>query len=343
MNETTLAIPWEPLEPGPVGEYIAVVDEDEAGNRVHDPVDLDRPEILAQNGLPPSDGDPQFRQQMVYAVAMHTIRNFERALGRAVHWAPRFTLTGRKEPRWVYDKRLELYPHYLQQANAYYSMEKHGLMFGYFSSQPKSPFPGTTVFSCLSQDVISHELMHALLMGMRIDLRVGDHPDVAAFHEAFSDIVALLQHFSPSDVLRHQIASIRGRLDERSSLGAVALQFGQAIGKVDGLRNALGFTGADKHWHPRVPDPKVYSRSSRAIKKCHDRGDVLVGAVFEAFKKIYESRVTDLRRIASKGTGILPQGTLHPDLVNRFRARGIAVGTTVARTLSARTRLYSAG
>ncbi len=52
-------------------------------SRLHPPVDLDRTELLAQDGLPPSDGNPQFRQQMVYAVTMRTIRNFERALGRS--------------------------------------------------------------------------------------------------------------------------------------------------------------------------------------------------------------------------------------------------------------------
>src|SRR6185369_1156835 len=39
---------------------------------------------------------------------------------------------------------------------------------------------------------------------------------------------------------------------------------------------------------------------------------------FEAFLNIYKSRVADLLRIASNGSGILPQGELHPDLVDRL-------------------------
>ena len=35
LNEMTLAIPWEPLEPGPSGEYVQIIDEDEHGRRVH--------------------------------------------------------------------------------------------------------------------------------------------------------------------------------------------------------------------------------------------------------------------------------------------------------------------
>src|ERR1700746_2296926 len=37
INETTLSIPWEEnLEPGPVGEYLEVVDVDPASNRLYD-------------------------------------------------------------------------------------------------------------------------------------------------------------------------------------------------------------------------------------------------------------------------------------------------------------------
>jgi hypothetical protein len=304
MNETTLRVPWEELRPGPAGEYIVVVDEDEAGTTLHPPVDLDLPEVLADNGLPPSDGNPQFRQQMVYAVAMRTIKNFERALGRVVHWPP----TNNK-----YRGQLEVYPHFMENPNAYY-MPDGGIHFGYFESGPEAALPGTIVFTCLSQDVIAHQITHALLVGLHVAFETGSNPDVVALHEGFADLIALFQHFSESDVLREQIGAIRGNLEERSLLGAVAPQFGQAIGQPDGLRNALGFTDQQGRWHPRRPDPKLYATEAEP----HARGDLLVGAVFEAFKKIYESRVADLRRIATHGTGLLPQGYLHPDLVNRF-------------------------
>ena len=307
MNETTLRIPWEELEPGPSGEYIVVVDRDQSGTTLNPPVDLDLPGALAQDGLPPSDGSPQFRQQMVYAVAMRTIKNFERALGRAVHWPPK----GKSKLK--YRRQLELYPHFMDDANAYYQPDG-GIHFGYFESGPASPFPGTIVFSCLSQDVIAHQVTHAILMGLNIEFKLGANDDVAALHEGFADLIALFQHFSESDVLREQIGAIRGDLEERSQLGAVAPQFGQAIGQPDGLRNALGFTDAEGTWHPRRPDPKLYETDLED----HARGDLLVGAVFAAFKKIYESRVADLRRIATHGSGVLPQGYLHPDLVNRF-------------------------
>src|SRR5690606_24411071 len=114
--------------------------------------------ILAQNGLAPSEGNPQFHQQMVYAVAMTTIHNFERALGRRAFWAERWELDRDAEDRFV--QQLRIYPHALRDANAYYSRDKLALLFGYFpatSDRSSGLYPGGLVFTCLSHDVIAHE------------------------------------------------------------------------------------------------------------------------------------------------------------------------------------------
>ena len=74
--------------PGPVGDYLEVVDVDPASDCAYAPVDLNHPFVLAQDGLPRSEGNPQFHQQMVYAVAMKTISHFEEALGRPIFWSP---------------------------------------------------------------------------------------------------------------------------------------------------------------------------------------------------------------------------------------------------------------
>src|SRR5204863_4438132 len=80
------------------------------------------------------------------------------------------------------------------------------------------------------------------------------------------------------------------------------------------LRDALGREDDAGVWKPAAPDPRALDKQMEP----HDRGAVLVAAVFDAFLSIYKSRVTDLLRIASNGTGVLPQGELHPDLVNRL-------------------------
>src|ERR1700730_12705959 len=66
ISEITLTIAWErDLQPGPVGEYIEVIDVDPASGVVYKPIDLNDPRLLAQNGLAPSESNPQFHQQMV--------------------------------------------------------------------------------------------------------------------------------------------------------------------------------------------------------------------------------------------------------------------------------------
>jgi hypothetical protein len=141
------------------------------------------------------------------------------------------------------------------------------------------------------------------------------NPDVLAFHEAFADLVALFQHFSLAGVLRHQIAMTRGDLASQNRLGELAQQFGQALGKRGALRSAIGETDETTGgWKPREPDPSDYQH----VLEPHARGAILVAAVFDAFLTIYKARVADLLRIASEGTGVLPAGQLHPDLVNRL-------------------------
>ncbi len=58
INGITYKVGLENLTPGPVGEYIEVVDYDPSCDCFYSPVDLDDPYILAQGGLDPSEGNP---------------------------------------------------------------------------------------------------------------------------------------------------------------------------------------------------------------------------------------------------------------------------------------------
>ncbi|NII24380.1 hypothetical protein HB364_04790 [Pseudoflavitalea sp. X16] len=315
INNIVYKVPWEPLQPGPVGEYIEVVDFDPASGCFYKPVNLDDPYTLAQDGLEPAESNPQFHQQMVYAVSMITIKNFERALGRRILWSPYRDKSGYSAG---YVQRLRIYPHALREANAYYSPQKKALLFGYFSAAPDTPsllMPGGTVFTCLSHDIIAHEITHALLDGMHRRYIEATHPDSLAFHEAFADIVALFQHFTFPEVLKDQIARTRGDLASQNLLGQLAQEFGKAIGHYGSLRDALGkMNDKTGKWEPHVPDPADYQR----IIEPHERGSILVATIFDMFSNIYRRRVADLLRIATGGTGMLSPGSLHPDLVNRM-------------------------
>lgn len=305
VNEVALKIRWEPLKEGPSGEYIAV-EEQNAGSS-YSPVDLNDPRLLAQDGWAPSEGNPQFHEQMVYAVAMKTIEHFEYALGRPVLWRPRSD---------SFVGRLTVRPHAFNQANAYYSPREVSLLFGYFeasSDDPGDHMPGSRVFTCLSHDIIAHETTHAVLDGMHRSFNEPTNPDVLALHEAFADIVALMQHFTIPEILESEIGRTRGDIETESMLGSLAIQFGRATGSRSALRNAIG-AFEDGRWRRFVPDPADYKKRLTP----HGRGAVLVAAVFDAFIAIYKERIADLLRIYTGGTGVLPQGALHPDLTRRL-------------------------
>lgn len=318
INEIVYRVPWEDeLLRGPIGEYLEVIDFDPASECFYEPVNLNEAYLVAQDGLTPSEGNPKFHQQMVYAVAMTTIRNFELALGRKAQWRSHTLGSGDSE-REGFVQRLRIYPHAMREANAYYSPSKKALLFGYFPAtthQPGLHLAGGTVFTCLSHDIIAHETTHALLDGLHRRFIELTNPDALAFHEAFSDIVALFQHFTFPEVLRHQIAKTRGDLNSANLLGQLAQEFGVAIGNYGSLRDAIGKVDPDTgKWQALKPDPQEYHTTFEP----HARGSILVAAIFDAFTAIYNIRVADLLRIATGGTGVLPSGALHPDLVMRL-------------------------
>jgi len=315
INEITISLPWEKhLKQGPVDDYLEVVDYDPASQAFYAPVNLNDPDLLAQDGLPPMLSNPQFHQQMVYGVVRTTIRHFEKALGRRALWSPRKNDQGEYE----YVDHLRVYPHALREANAYYSPEKKALLFGYFPASTTSPgmnLPGGIVFTCLSHDIVAHETTHALIDGLHRRFIEPSNVDVWALHEALADLVALFQHFTYPEVLRGQIAQTRGDLESQNLLGELAFQFGQAIGNYGALRSAIWKIDPEtKKPVPVEPDPKALRQTTEP----HARGAILVAAVFDAFLTVYKRRIADLLRIASGGTGILAPGALHPDLVERL-------------------------
>ena len=315
INDIVYRIPWEELTPGPSGEYVEVIDYDPTVKKFYLPVNLDEPFALVQDGLDPSEGDPRFHQQMVYAASMLTIKNFEKALGRKILWACQRVLDERYE---LYVPKIRIYPHAMREPNAYYSPVKKALLFGYFSAAPVDEtlsMPDSLVFTCLSHDIIAHETTHAILDGIHSNFNEATNVDMLAFHEAFSDIIALFQHFTFPQVLEHQIAKTRGDLTTQNLLGQLAQQFGTAIGNYGSLRDAIGKVDPETGvWKLNQPSASDYKR----VTEPHARGSILVAAVFEAFTSIYKSRIGDLMRIASGGTGILQQGALPPDLVKRL-------------------------
>lgn len=314
----TIDIPNETnLQKGPIGERIEVVDYDGVNKVFYASVNLADEAILMQNGLEPTESDPRFHQQMVYAVAMKVLENFDIALGRKLYFRFR--------------RKLRIFPHAFHGANAFYDPDLKAVLFGYFRADEQNPgpnIPGQTVFTCLSQDIIAHEMTHAVVDRLRPYFIEPTNRDVAAFHEGFSDIVAIFQHFTFPSILREHIQETRGNLHSPNNLIMLASEFGYATGQGHALRSALD--SESKNSKPEeyaktnsnssnsneipLPDKTLY----QTVTEPHERGSILVAAVFDAFFQTYQARIKDLIRIATNGTGNLPDGDLHPDLVNRI-------------------------
>ncbi len=269
---------------------------------VHDvwyrPVDLNDPAILAQSGLTPSESDPRTHQQVVYAVAMSVIERFERFGGR------RF--------RWRGGRELRIVPHAFEDRNAFFDPERRAVLFGYYRADERDPganLPGQVMFTCLSVDVVAHEVTHAIVHRIRKYFSEATNPDVFAWHEAFADLVALFHHFLFPEVVSEAVANSRGELKKGSALLDLALEFGESTGRGAALRSALG--------SPRTP--KQFLNATEP----HERGSCFVAAVFDAYLDTYIDQISDLRRIATGGTGVLPPGALPPDLVKRVTVEAI--------------------
>jgi len=302
QNRITIDVTNEDLSQGPQGSRVAVIDYDGANKCYYTPINLNDPALLMQDGLDPTEADPRFHQQMVYAVTMKVIENFEWALGRRIYFHRR--------------RKLRILPHAFQGANAFFDPKLRAVLFGYFRADTTNPgpnLPGQTVFTCLSHDIIAHEVTHALVHRLRPYFMEPTNRDVAAFHEGFADIVAIFQHFSLQEILRGVIQETRSDLRSPGPLVDLASEFGYATGSGQALRSAVD--------PDHKPDPTLY----QTVFEPHERGSILVAAVFDAFFTIYQRRIADLVRIATGGTGTLPEGNLHPDLVNR-------IATEAART-----------
>ncbi|HEX7150301.1 MAG TPA: hypothetical protein VF618_02350 [Thermoanaerobaculia bacterium] len=287
-------IPAEKLEPGPVGYRVEVIDFDATTDTLYTPA---RKADLDQWAKGPDRGrgdrlvrNPEFHRHNVYALVMKTLGRFELALGRRIGWG--------------FDgHQLKVAPHAFSEANAFYSDQLTGLLFGYFPGAN-----GDTVFTCLSHDVIVHETTHALVDGLRERYREPSSADQAAFHEGFADVVALLSVFSLPAVIEQTIDRSRGdapletkllsreALRESMILG-LAEQIGAELDIADGkpLPSLDVVRGAAlRHSLRELPPDRRYYLEEAEFREEHRRGEILVAAMLTAFVEMWSRRLVAL-------------------------------------------------
>jgi hypothetical protein len=295
-----VAVPWEDLEPGPVGARVHLVDYDAATQTLYKPV------AVAEGDFEPPESDaailadPAFHALNAYALVMRTLGRFEYALGRRVAWG-------------FAAHQLKVVPHAFEEMNAFYSREAQSLLFGYY------PRDGGLTFMCLSHDIVVHETTHALLDGLRWRFMRPSSPDQAAFHEAFADIVALLSVFALADIIEYLVGgegrADRGRIAKQHT-SADALKDSVLLGLADEMDAETG--GARVNALRRSvliePDDRILDDARVEFREPHRRGEVLVAAVMRTFVDVWTRRLEslgtidrhylDLGRVAEEGAAV---------------------------------------
>lgn len=134
------------------------------------------------------------------------------------------------------------FPVYLvaaQALNAIYRRQD-GLLF--YSDTVK----GIDIYTCESADIVCHELGHAILDAVKPQLYDAASKEVAAFHEAFGDVSAILCAFQLPRLRGQVLEETKGQLNTSSRLSRLAEQLGWAKRQTspgsaddDCLRNAV--------------------------------------------------------------------------------------------------------
>ena len=294
-------VPAEDLALGPTGYRLKVVDFDATQNVAYQNVER----YQAPDGAyidpfaPPPEkkrtpaamrkyeqrllSNPNFHAQNTYAIAMRTLARFEYALGRRVAWG-------------FNGHQLHIAPHAFDEANAFYSEEDRGLLFGYFTGRS-----GGIVHTSLSHDIIAHETVHALLDGLRDRLTDPSGPDQAAFHEGFADVVALLSIFALPEVVAAGLSRTPAKPDKKGIRFISAAKL-----KMDALRKSI-VTGLAEEMGQELQDMRgdalrrsVEIEPDKALlddpeyDEAHTRGEVLVAAVMRTFLSIWIERIEAL-------------------------------------------------
>ncbi len=287
----TAQITAEPLMDGPCGARIKVVDYDASRDRLYLPMKGGYQQ--GKECLDPFAGknparfldDPRFHQQNVYAIAMRTLGVFESALGRRTC----FGFQGHQ---------LHIAPHAFAGPNAYYQRENRCLCFGYF------PGPdGQVVQTCLSHDVVAHEMTHALLDGLRPRFIDPSSPAQAGFHEGVADVVALLSVLSDRAIveqvlIRRKVLRDRRALIATSELTASALKASTLLGLAEQVGTSIpnGAATALRRSVELKASPRWLQDPD--CEEPHRRGEILGAAVMDAFLAVWVARVASLGTVS---------------------------------------------
>jgi hypothetical protein len=276
---------------GPVSTTVAVLDFDPKSGALSSGVrwrpgpdgkagsyDIARPLLPGDSSV-----DPSAAAVSVFGAVHKTIQMFEEkdALGRPVKWA-------------FGAPQLLIVPRAGEWANAYYERETHSVQLFHFLAPNEQQ-----VFTCHSQDIVAHEVAHAVLDGIAPDLYSAVTPQALAIHEAVADMAALLCSLRCRELTRRVLDQTGGDIRRSSVFAGLAGQFAAGLGQGSPfLRNLDN----DRSLCPGAASERSVDRSEP-----HALSEVLTGALYRTLQVVYaqlrkEYETTDVaaERFASR-------------------------------------------
>jgi hypothetical protein len=231
--------------------------------------------------------------------------------------------------------------------NAFYSRSAKSLKFGDFV-RPGS-VPAIRDFTCRSFDIVAHETGHAILDALKPGwLNFSAPPQTGGLHESFGDLCAIFLALSQFDQVEAVIAQTKSNLHDKTFLSDLAEQFGLALGRPNGLRNAdndlkLSETGTEVHAISQVFTGGIYDiladifnfEKNTALKDdakvLYDCGQYLFGLILRAIVAAPANAATYadvvnqmLIKCAADGKPIQYRNFIR----NRFTVRQVVVSPT---------------
>lgn len=202
-------------------------------------------------------------------------------LAKSIQSAQKVISLSRKPlPKWAVVKTLDVFPRAGKKLNAFYN--RRALKFFYY------PVGKKTVFTSESTDIVAHEFGHALLDTMRPDFWSVQSLEIWSFHEAFSDITAMLAVMNFDEVLQKALKQTKNNLRSSNVISRLAEEVGKAVfGKKHlYLRDAVNnFKYTNPKKLPKeAPDNKLAA-------ECHSFGRIFLGAWYEMMLGIFEKEM----------------------------------------------------
>ena len=189
--------------------------------------------------------------------------------------------------KWAATEFLSVYPDAGNEMNAYY--DRRSLKFF------KYRFEGKNYYFSDSSDIVTHELGHAVLDAMRPDFWSVQSLEIWSFHEAFSDIVAMVNVMNYEIALKKVLEETKGNLLVSNTVSRLAEEVGLLIRRVTGdsayLANALRDPAVEKFLYVDPARLPKETKNNMLAAECHSFGRVFSNAWYHILVRIYENNV----------------------------------------------------